>query len=227
MSANSIRQVSVIIPVYNGERYLAEAMKSVLGQTIPAIEIIIIDDGSTDGSGAIARRFSPSVRYIRQANQGAATARNVGVHTAQGNLLAFLDADDVWLPHKLAKQMALLQQQGDGYVVCRFHPILEPNVAWPVGLNRTYYESDPACFLPSGLFMARTTWEQVGPFDTSYRVGEDSEWFLRARRLKIPESVVPDVLVHKRFHEQNLSLQATGRELLRGLHASLRRARNG
>jgi glycosyltransferase involved in cell wall biosynthesis len=215
--------ISVIIPVYNSERYLAEAMKSVLGQTLPAYEIIIVDDGSTDGSGEIARRYGPSLRYIRQTNQGAATARNVGVNTAQGNLLAFLDADDVWLPHKLAKQVELLQQQGDGFVVCRFHPVLEPGVVWPVGLNRAYYESDPACFLPSGLLMTRATWEYVGPFDTSYRVGEDSEWFFRARRLKTSEGVVPDVLVHKRFHEQNLSLQATGRELLRGLHASLSR----
>lgn len=215
--------ISVIIPVYNGERYLAEAIKSVLGQTLPAAEVIVVDDGSTDGSVEIARRFSPSVRYFRQINQGPATARNVGVNAAQGQMLAFLDADDLWLPEKLAKQVPMLQQQSDGYVVCRFHPILEPNVAWPAGLNRAYFESEPTGFVPSGLLVARTAWENVGPFDPSYRVGEDSEWFFRARKLKTPEGVVPHVLFAKRFHGQNLSLQATGRELLRGLRASLRR----
>lgn len=215
--------ISVIIPVYNGERYLAEAIKSVLGQTLPAAEVIVVDDGSTDGSVEIARRFSPSVRYFRQTNQGPATARNVGVNAAQGQMLAFLDADDLWLPEKLAKQVPMLQQQSDGYVVCRFHPILEPNVTWPAGLNRAYFESEPTGFVPSGLLVARTAWENVGPFDPSYRVGEDSEWFFRARKLKTAEGVVPQVLFTKRFHGQNLSLQATGRELLRGLRASLRR----
>jgi glycosyltransferase involved in cell wall biosynthesis len=223
MYDNSIGQVSVIIPVYNGERYLAGAIRSVLGQTSPATEIIIVDDGSTDGSGEIVRGFGPSVRYLRQTNQGPATARNAGVNAAQCEMLAFLDSDDLWLPHKLAKQVELLQRQGDGYVVCRFHPILEPNVTWPVGLNRAYYESDPACFLPSGLLFTRTAWEQVGPFDPSYQVSDDSEWFFRARRLKIPESLVQEVLVYKRIHEQNLSHQTMDSELLRGLHASLRR----
>jgi glycosyltransferase involved in cell wall biosynthesis len=223
VSNESNKPVSVIIPVFNGERYLAEAIKSVLVQTSPPAEIIVVDDGSTDGSGEIVRRFSPSVRYLRQTNQGPATARNVGVNAAQGEMLAFLDADDLWLPGKLAKQSAMLQQQNDGYVVCRFHPMLEPNVAWPAGLNRGYYESEPAGFLPSGLLVARRAWENVGPFDPFYRVGEDSEWFFRARKLKTPEGVVPEVLIYKRFHEQNLSLQATGHELLRGLRASLRR----
>jgi glycosyltransferase involved in cell wall biosynthesis len=223
MRDNLIDQVSVIIPVYNGERYLADAIKSALGQTLPAAEVIVVDDGSTDGSGEIARGFGPSVHYIHKTNQGPAAARNVGVNAAHGQMLAFLDADDLWLSEKLAKQVPMLQQQGDGYVVCRFHPILETNFAWPDGLNRAYYESEPAGFLPSGLLLARTAWENVGPFDPSYGVGEDSEWFFRARKLKTPEGVVPQVLFIKRFHGQNLSLQATGRELLRGLRASLRR----
>jgi glycosyltransferase involved in cell wall biosynthesis len=225
VSNESNKPISVIIPVFNGERFLAEAIKSVLGQTLPAAEVIVVDDGSTDGSSEIAHGFGPSVHYIRQTNQGPAAARNVGVNAARGQMLAFLDADDFWLPEKLAKQSAMLQQQGDGYVVCRFHLILEPNVAWPAALNRAYYESEPAGFLPSGLLVARTAWENVGPFDPSYRVGEDSEWFFRARKLKTPEGVEPHVLFTKRFHGQNLSLQATGRELLRGLRASLRGAR--
>jgi glycosyltransferase involved in cell wall biosynthesis len=227
MSDHSVAPVSVIIPVYNGERYLAAAIKSVLEQTLPAAEIIIVDDGSTDGSAEIARRHGTSLRYLRQANQGPATARNVGVNAAQCEMMAFLDADDLWLPRKLAKQVALLQQQGEGYVVCRFHPLLEPGATWPVGLNRAYYESDPACFIPSGLLFTRATWKQVGPFDPSYRVSDDSEWFFRARKGKIPESLVPEVLVYKRIHEQNLSHRTMNGELLRGLHASLRRTKKG
>lgn len=227
MCDSSIGQVSVIIPVYNGERYLAGAIRSVLGQTSPATEIIIVDDGSTDGSGEIVRGFGPSVRYLRQTNQGPATARNTGVNSAQCEMLAFLDSDDLWLPHKLAKQVELLQQQGDGYVVCRFHPMLESGITWPVGLNRAYYESDPACFIPSGLLLTRATWEKVGPFDPSYRVSDDSEWFFRARKGKIPESLVPEVLVYKRIHEHNISHRTMDGELLRGLRASLHRTKKG
>ena len=100
--------VSVVIPVYNAARFLADAIRSVQAQRHPRIEIIVVDDGSTDGSGEVARSFA-GVRCLRQANGGIAAARNAGVHEARGNLLAFLDADDLWTPGKLALQLDVLR----------------------------------------------------------------------------------------------------------------------
>lgn len=100
--------VSVIIPVYNGERFLAEAIRSALDQTLSPAEIIVIDDGSTDASAEVARGFGPPVRVLAQANLGPAAARNLGVAHAAGDLLAFLDADDLWMPEKLAYQVQFL-----------------------------------------------------------------------------------------------------------------------
>jgi glycosyltransferase involved in cell wall biosynthesis len=97
--------VSVIIPVYNGQRFLGDAIRSALAQTYPATECIVVDDGSNDGSAAVARSFGPRVRVLSKENGGVASARNAGVLAASGELVAFLDADDYWLPDKLEVQM--------------------------------------------------------------------------------------------------------------------------
>src|SRR4029079_2498347 len=96
--------VSVIVPVYNGERYLREALESVFAQTYRAIEVIVVDDGSPDDSGTIGQSF-PEVRYIHQTNQGVAAARNNGIEAARGEFFAFLDQDDLWVPEKLNVQV--------------------------------------------------------------------------------------------------------------------------
>ncbi len=97
--------ISCIVPVYNSEAYLGQALDSILAQTLPATEIIIIDDGSTDATPMIAAKYARHVSYIRQENQGPAGARNAGLRVASGDFLAFLDADDTWCPEKLERQM--------------------------------------------------------------------------------------------------------------------------
>lgn len=103
--------ISCIIPVFNGERYLAEAVESILAQTYPPCEVIIADDGSTDGTAEIATGYSARVRHVRQENLGAAAARNLGLHAAVGEFVAFLDADDLWHVEKLARQVARFRQR--------------------------------------------------------------------------------------------------------------------
>jgi len=109
--ANPITQtnVSVIIPVYNGEFYLAEALESVLSQSFPPSEIVVVDDGSTDCSPATAKRYDSEIRYLYQKNMGTAVARNRGIKEARGNFFAFLDQDDVWEPQKLEMQVNAFQ----------------------------------------------------------------------------------------------------------------------
>ena len=109
--------VSVIIPVYNREKYLAEAIESVLAQTYRPIEVIVVDDGSTDGSADIAKRFGSPVRYYFQPNSGAGAARNRGIAVARGSFLAFLDSDDLWVEDKLTHQMAAFERHSDVDIV--------------------------------------------------------------------------------------------------------------
>ena len=105
----SLSTVSVVIPCYNGAAFLREALDSVLAQTRPPLEVIVVDDGSTDDSAAIAESYGPPVRVIRQENQGESVARNRGIDEARGDWIAFLDADDVWKPEKLARQLAAVE----------------------------------------------------------------------------------------------------------------------
>src|SRR6267154_1483950 len=113
-------RVSVVIPVYNGERYLADAIQSVLDQTYQKFEVIVVDDGSTDGSARVAKRFGGAIRYVHQSNGGVSKARNTGITLAQGTYLAFLDQDDLWLPDKLAVQVAYLDSHPEvGVVYCQ------------------------------------------------------------------------------------------------------------
>lgn len=102
--------ISVVIAAYNAEAVLRRAIESVLAQTLLPNEILVVDDGSTDGTGRVAEQFGDRVRTIRQENQGASAARNAGIRAASGEWIAFLDADDEWLPHRLALQVRLLEQ---------------------------------------------------------------------------------------------------------------------
>src|SRR5215203_2066024 len=105
MESSALPTVSVVIPVFNGERFIAEAIQSVLDQTFRDFEMIVVDDGSTDATERIVRQFSGSLSYHRQENSGVGVARNLGVECSKGEWIAFLDADDVWYPTKLADQL--------------------------------------------------------------------------------------------------------------------------
>ncbi len=105
--------ISVVVPAYNAERSIGETIESILNQTMPPTEVIVIDDGSLDGTAGVVRGFGTRVKYERQENAGASAARNRGIALAKGEYLAFLDADDLWLPQKLEKQIALLERNPD------------------------------------------------------------------------------------------------------------------
>ncbi len=225
MDFNTPGLVSVIIPVYNGARYLSAAIESVLVQEYRSVEIIVIDDGSDDDTAAVAKSFGPTVHYSYQPNHGPATARNRGVARAKGEFLAFLDADDWWHPQKVARQVALLTQQRHlDYVLTHMKVMQEANVAWPAALNQAHYQNEPRCFLPSALLVRRAAFAEIGPFDERYRYSDDADWFLRAKDAGVPMAIVPEPLVFKRIHTTNLShTPAMAHETLRAVHASVRR----
>jgi glycosyltransferase involved in cell wall biosynthesis len=181
--------VSVIIPAYNAEASLARAVNSALSQTVPPREIIVVDDGSTDGTAGVAHAFGSAIRYFRQQNAGASVSRNRGVRESSGELLAFLDADDCWHPRKLELQLALLRRHPElAYCTCRavkggkanspFPPLpADPAVRIISDFREVFrrpYFGTPTVMMPRAVF------ERCGGFDENLATGEDVDLWLRA-----------------------------------------------
>jgi glycosyltransferase involved in cell wall biosynthesis len=222
--------VSAIIPVYNGARYLADAIESVLAQSYRPVELIVVDDGSTDDSATVARRFSDA-RLILQENRGVAAARNRGVAESRGEFIAFLDQDDRWTPDKLSLQVARLRANPAlGYILAHQRVFLEPGLAPPPWLREIHLEGDPVGFLPGTLVIRREVFDKVGEFNEAIRSASDTDWFFRAKTLGVAMEILPETLLIRRIHGANQSREvAHGQaELLKLVRASLAmRRRNG
>ncbi|MEX0783302.1 MAG: glycosyltransferase family A protein [Dehalococcoidia bacterium] len=215
--------VSVVIPVYNGERFLGEALDSVARQTVQPDEVIVVDDGSTDSTPTILAA-QPGHRVVTTTNRGPAAARNTGVAASSGDLVAFLDADDWWLPQKLEVQLGLFEgAPSAGLALCHLMFHFESSV--PGWMSRI----DPAiahpAFIPSAWLMRRQAWELVGPFNESLRTAEDVDWMARARDLGVEFAVADEMLFHRRIHDANLTGEAITQTLLGVLRESLGRKR--
>lgn len=229
-------RVSVVIPVLNSEQFLGEAIASVLIQGEELLEIVVVDDGSTDGSAAAAERFGDPVQVIRQSNRGPAAARNRGLAAARGDYIAFLDADDLYSPDKFALQVPRLDRHPEVDIVIGqlSHSHLQDGGADPVfaaqsdnlrSLQMTNWSGWNG--LPSfttGIFRRRV-FEQVGLPDESMLLAEDWDWFLRARETGAVLLLHRHVVLNYRQHQGNITrdreaaahatLQAIGRSLAR------------
>ncbi|NUM34005.1 MAG: glycosyltransferase family 2 protein [Candidatus Brocadiae bacterium] len=197
--------VSVIVPVYNREKYLSLALDSILSQTYSPIELIVVDDGSTDQSAKIAKSYQ-QVHYIYQNNQGPAGARNTGIAQAKGHYLAFLDSDDLWNENKIAIQVQYLQENPD--IECCLATVknfLEQDATIPMWIKEEQIQTPQPGYLPSAMLILTQSFHKVGPFNPLYRVSEDSDWFIRAQALGIKKAILPDVLVYRRIHKDNAS----------------------
>lgn len=217
--------ISVIIPVWNGEKYLREGIESVLEQTYRHIELIIVDDGSNDSSAEIARSYE-GIRYIRQDRQGVTVARNTGIMTAGGDFIAFLDQDDIWTPNKLDMQISYLHKCPEvGYVLAMQKLFLQTGTAAPSWLKENLLRQDQIGYLPGTLLVRRSVIEQVGLFDPFYKIGSDADWFIRARDSGVPMAILPEVLLLRRIHQCNQSAQTdiVHPELIRMLKSSIKR----
>lgn len=220
--------VSVIIPVYNGGRYLRAALESVFAQTYRTFEVIVVDDGSIDDSGAIAQSFT-DVRYFLQSNQGVAAARNNGIEAARGEFFAFLDQDDLWTPDKLKLQVEYLLNHPDvDYTLTQQKYFLDPGTALPAWFRKELFDPVHTGWVLGTLVVRRTAFEKVGNFATGYSAANDSDWFFRAKAAAIPMAVVPELLLLKRIHEANESARAKEvlSELRKVVKSSLDRQRS-
>ena len=199
--------ISCIVPVYNGERYLGEAIESILRQSYRPIEIIIADDGSTDRTAAVAAAYGGQVLYLRQANAGTAAARNFGMRVAKGEFFAFLDADDVWPSDKLDRQMARFQANPElDFCIAHVQNFWIPELIEEEKKFRDHRISKALPGYSTGTLMARRRcFDAVGEFNTEIHHADDTEWFLRAAEQGSAMELLPDVLLHRRLHHTNLS----------------------
>ncbi len=200
-------EVSVVIPVFNGERYLAEAIDSILAQTHRPLEIIVVDDGSTDSSIDIARAYAEreaDVHCLSQSHGGIGAARNRGIEHAKGDYLSFLDADDLWCEDKLALQFAAFDQHPEtdivfGHVTQFVSPELSDEQKREIRCPR---ESMPG-YLAAAMLIPSHVFHRVGLFDGSLCMGEFLQWYLRATELQLNVVMLPDVVLRRRIHMSN------------------------
>jgi glycosyltransferase involved in cell wall biosynthesis len=198
--------ISVIIPAHNAEATLAETLASVVTQTLPPDEIIIVDDGSTDRTAKIAASAHASVRVVCQANRGAAAALNAGLRLAVGDEIAFIDADDLWAKEKLSTQKLVLTERPDldgvGSYIRTF--LCATNDA---ETNKSYRlpEGPEPCWLLGALLLRRRCFERCPSFEQSLWVGYSIDWFDRALGTGLTFAMVPNVLLHRRIRPGSLS----------------------
>lgn len=198
-------EISVIVPVYNAEAYIAEALDSILGQTHPPREIIVIDDGSTDGTQEVVSQYRNAVICLRQENRGPAAARNTGLERATGRLIAFLDADDLWPPDALAESSRVLQENPEiGVVLGRtrfLRRVDRPDAGaqWQDSLVARFYPQ-----LGSALFR-RAVFDEVGAFDAHLAYSEDIDWFIRARERGVHIHATERISLIHRLHSGNMT----------------------
>lgn len=199
--------ISVVIPAFNTSAYIGEAIQSVLDQSLAPAEVIIVDDGSTDDTADVAAAFGDPVRVYRRPHSGISASRNFGVSQAQGDLLGFLDSDDLWMPEKLEKQAEALKQDRElhgvfGLVRQFYTPGLEASEA-----QRRHLESGVETGYHAGaLLIRRDAFDFVGLFDESFKLGEFIDWYARAQDIHLKLITLREVLMLRRIHNTNTGI---------------------
>lgn len=210
-----MKTISVIIPTYNYARFLREAIDSALAQTCSALEVIVVDDGSTDDTPRILAGYGDRIRSIRQDNQGVSAARNTGIAAARGEYLAFLDSDDVWKPRKLERDIARFGADPElGLVHCGAETFDNSGKTIAVFLNgmegwvaRDLLRLDRQVIAApgSGTMVPKRVAEEIGGFDTRLQPSEDWDFCYRVAT-RYRAGFVPEVLVRYRLHGSGIHL---------------------
>lgn len=197
-------RVSVVIPAYNCEAYLAEALESAFAQTRAADEILVVDDGSQDATATVAARYTGRIALFRQERGGIGAARNLGITKATGTHIAFLDADDRWLPEKIERQLAALEDQPWIDMNCTgVRQFYSPEINVPEEERVRLSLQPTQGMLPGSLLAKASAFAQAGLFRTDTRMGEFVDWYARAVEAGLRSAVLPEVLLERRIHNTN------------------------
>lgn len=220
--------VSVTLPVYQGERYVAAAIESVLAQTYRALELIVVDDGSTDGTAQVLDSFGDRIRRHHQPNRGLSATRNRGMGMAKGEILAFIDADDLWEPNKLEAQVAVLRAHPEvDLVFTHIRQFHSPDLSEQARAQLCVPEEVLPGPSATTCAVRRLAAEKCGGFDESLRVGEFIDWYSRALAAGLAVQTLAEVLAGRRIHGANMGIQEkdSRSDYLKVLRANLARKR--
>lgn len=194
---------SVVIPAYNSERTITETLQSVLAQTCPPSDIVVVDDGSTDTTAQLVASFGPKVRLVSQTNMGCGGATTTGITATATSMIATLDADDLWVPHKMERQLAhfeTLDERTISFTRSRQFRHGEPD-------NGTGFERDAV--IRSTMVFRRTAFDEIGPvIDPAVGAGDMVDWLGRARAAGFNLDVLPEVLMLRRIIPGSMTYNA-------------------
>ncbi|HXX80101.1 MAG TPA: glycosyltransferase family A protein [Thermodesulfovibrionales bacterium] len=197
------------MPMHNCETYVGQALESILRDGYRPFEVIAVDDGSSDNTAQIIRQYE-NVRYVYQDNEGVASARNKGISLSRGEIIAFMDCDDIWLPDRLTVTVRFFQQHpGIGYVLAKQMMFIEPGFDVPAWVKPEWLEWPQDASNTAVLASRRTTFDRVGLFNSDIG-GEDTEWLVRASEAGVPMARLQEAVVRKRIHGGNLSIKMLG-----------------
>jgi glycosyltransferase involved in cell wall biosynthesis len=220
--------ISVVIPLYNGARYIAAAVESVLAQTLPATQILVVDDGSTDASVAVVAAYAPRVTLLQTPHGGANRARNLGVAAATGHFLAFLDADDLWTPEKLACQVDFWRANPTVEILFGWaQQFVSPELSAQDRTQLKVAEAPMPAQVAGTMLTTQAVWQKVGPFQPELAMGDVLDWVARAQEARLHIVTLDKVFLRRRIHLDNMTrrLQADRRAYARVLKAALDRRR--
>lgn len=206
MAVNGL--ISVIVPLFNNEKYIAEAIESVLLQNYRPVEIIVVDDGSTDKSAPIVKSFSETVSYHLQPHRGPGAARNYAVERSAGQYLAFLDADDIWMPEKLNRQMVFFEHdQKLDMVFGHAEEFYSHECAEDLRRKGICAQAAMPGYIPSTMLIKKESFFKVGRFSSDIRLGDWFEWYCRAKEQGLKQVMLPQVVAQRRLHLTNLGMR--------------------
>ena len=206
-------RVSVLLACWNAERYVGDAVRSILDQQPAPAEIIAVDDGSTDGSAAILGSFAPPVTLLTQPNRGVAAALNLAAAHATGDAIAFLDADDLWLPGKLAVQCSALSAEPDlDGVFGHLHEFLSPDLSPDEGAGLRINGNPQPGFTKTSMMVRRAAFDRIGAFDAVRRRADFIAWYARAISLGFRWKMLPDLVCLRRIHCGNMGRRDRARQ---------------
>jgi glycosyltransferase involved in cell wall biosynthesis len=220
--------VSVIVPCYNAAAYLAAALDSILAQDHPPSEVIVVDDGSTDSSLAVATRYGSAICRKSQDHRGIGASRNRGIALAQGNTIAFLDADDLWPKWSLGRRMErLAADPGLAGVYGRVEAFISPEIPAEARALIHCPAGATAARLAGAMLIRRCVFDRIGAFDSTCVVGETMDWVTRLEEANVAMAPIDDIVLQRRIHETNTVTREKARQsdYLHVLKAALDRRR--
>jgi glycosyltransferase involved in cell wall biosynthesis len=219
----AVIDVSVAMTVRDGEQYVAEALDSILGQRVRAHEVVVVDDGSSDGTPAVLGRYRDRCRVLRQEPTGQAAGLNRAVAATTGSVLAFLDADDLWPTDSLAVRLARLAADEQPDMVCGLvEQFVSPELPDEVRRSLRFDPTPSRAQQIGTLLVRRDAFERVGPFDESLPSAASIDWISRSRAAELRVAFVDEVVVRRRLHRSNMGVTLPSEVTLRALRDVVR-----